>query len=457
MRRPAWSAALVAVCSAPFERGAARASSTDVPRTRAPSPPKPTRSSPRRSRTTPSSRRRRQEAAAARARVAPAGRPARPDADRRATRTTATSLSLGTRADVAPRSSWRSRRSRSRGSSACRSASRRRTPTAPRPRPERVGARARGGRAARLRGPPRGAREPPSRGRADRDLAGDRGGRSAPGTRPGWGRSRTSCAPRANGRASSSSGGETRPPRRERSSSCGAPLSARRTRRSRRRAGSSPVSSSASPPARGAPDEGPRRDARAEGRRPREGALASRRRPRAPQPQARLRRLRGLHEPRLAAPHVVRRRRRLHAALGRRGSSARSIAEAREPARVGLGDGGVPAAPGRGRARRRGSIRIRQLADESRLDAEALLVQDRLSVDAALASYRTGAVPFVTVLEALGTNFTGPPRRRRAARRASSAPTPTSASSRSTGTPPAAASPRRTPSSSSRRDVGRPR
>jgi outer membrane protein TolC len=51
-------------------------------------------------------------------------------------------------------------------------------------------------------------------------------------------------------------------------------------------------------------------------------------------------------------------------------------------------------------------IRIRQLADESRLDSEALLVQDGLVVDAALASYRTGSVPFVTVLEALSTNFT---------------------------------------------------
>jgi outer membrane protein TolC len=50
-------------------------------------------------------------------------------------------------------------------------------------------------------------------------------------------------------------------------------------------------------------------------------------------------------------------------------------------------------------------IRIRQLRDESRLDSEALLVQDRLAVDAALASYRTGSVPFVTVLEALSTTF----------------------------------------------------
>jgi outer membrane protein, heavy metal efflux system len=50
-------------------------------------------------------------------------------------------------------------------------------------------------------------------------------------------------------------------------------------------------------------------------------------------------------------------------------------------------------------------IRIDSLAAEAKLDAEGILVQDRLSVDAALASYRTGAVPFVTVLEALGTYF----------------------------------------------------
>ena len=50
-------------------------------------------------------------------------------------------------------------------------------------------------------------------------------------------------------------------------------------------------------------------------------------------------------------------------------------------------------------------IRIDSLAAESKLDAEGVLVQDRLSVDAALASYRTGSVPFVTVLEAIGTYF----------------------------------------------------
>lgn len=50
-------------------------------------------------------------------------------------------------------------------------------------------------------------------------------------------------------------------------------------------------------------------------------------------------------------------------------------------------------------------IRIDSLAAEAKLDEEGILVQDRLSVDAALASYRTGSVPFVTVLEALGTYF----------------------------------------------------
>lgn len=50
-------------------------------------------------------------------------------------------------------------------------------------------------------------------------------------------------------------------------------------------------------------------------------------------------------------------------------------------------------------------VRIEQLDAEAKLDAEGILVQDRLSVDAALASYRTGSVPFVTVLEALGTYF----------------------------------------------------
>jgi cobalt-zinc-cadmium efflux system outer membrane protein len=50
-------------------------------------------------------------------------------------------------------------------------------------------------------------------------------------------------------------------------------------------------------------------------------------------------------------------------------------------------------------------IRMRQLADEARLDTEGVLAQDRLSVDSALASYRTGSVPFVAVLEALGTFY----------------------------------------------------
>lgn len=46
-----------------------------------------------------------------------------------------------------------------------------------------------------------------------------------------------------------------------------------------------------------------------------------------------------------------------------------------------------------------------QLAEEARLDRESLLVQDRLAVESALASYGTGSVPFVTVLEAIGTEF----------------------------------------------------
>lgn len=50
-------------------------------------------------------------------------------------------------------------------------------------------------------------------------------------------------------------------------------------------------------------------------------------------------------------------------------------------------------------------IRLDRLVQEARLDAEGVLVQDQLSVDAALSSYRTGTVPFVTVLEALGTYF----------------------------------------------------
>jgi outer membrane protein, heavy metal efflux system len=62
-------------------------------------------------------------------------------------------------------------------------------------------------------------------------------------------------------------------------------------------------------------------------------------------------------------------------------------------------------------------VRMDSLVAESRLDAEAILVQDRLSVDAALASYRTGSVPFVTVLEALGTYFSD--RRAAVSRRAS--------------------------------------
>ena len=50
-------------------------------------------------------------------------------------------------------------------------------------------------------------------------------------------------------------------------------------------------------------------------------------------------------------------------------------------------------------------IRLRQLAREAALDTDGILVQDQLSVDSALATYRVGGVPFVTVLEALSTLY----------------------------------------------------
>ncbi len=50
-------------------------------------------------------------------------------------------------------------------------------------------------------------------------------------------------------------------------------------------------------------------------------------------------------------------------------------------------------------------VRLSQLSRETRLDTEGILVQDRLTVDAALASYTTGGVPFITVLEALSTLY----------------------------------------------------
>jgi cobalt-zinc-cadmium efflux system outer membrane protein len=50
-------------------------------------------------------------------------------------------------------------------------------------------------------------------------------------------------------------------------------------------------------------------------------------------------------------------------------------------------------------------VRLSQLSRETRLDTEGILVQDRLTVDAALASYTTGGVPFLTVLEALSTLY----------------------------------------------------
>lgn len=49
--------------------------------------------------------------------------------------------------------------------------------------------------------------------------------------------------------------------------------------------------------------------------------------------------------------------------------------------------------------------RLEGLAAEVALDRDTLLVQDALSVEAALASYRTGGAPFLTVLEAIDTQF----------------------------------------------------
>ncbi len=93
-------------------------------------------------------------------------------------------------------------------------------------------------------------------------------------------------------------------------------------------------------------------------------------------------------------------------------------------------------------------IRIEQLAAEAKLDAEGVLVQDRLSVDAALATYKSGNVPFVTVLEALETYYSD---RRAALNRLAgliraeadlyefspetALPAPMASSSRSAGTP----------------------
>lgn len=56
-------------------------------------------------------------------------------------------------------------------------------------------------------------------------------------------------------------------------------------------------------------------------------------------------------------------------------------------------------------ATQRRLVRLEQLRREAEMDAEGVLVQDRLAVDAALANYRSGGVPFVSVLEAQSTLF----------------------------------------------------
>jgi outer membrane protein TolC len=50
-------------------------------------------------------------------------------------------------------------------------------------------------------------------------------------------------------------------------------------------------------------------------------------------------------------------------------------------------------------------IALARLVDEIRLDQSALLLQDQMTVDAALATYRTATGTFLTVLEALNTWF----------------------------------------------------
>ncbi len=49
--------------------------------------------------------------------------------------------------------------------------------------------------------------------------------------------------------------------------------------------------------------------------------------------------------------------------------------------------------------------RLRLLADEALIDADGILVQERLAVDASLATFQTGGTPFTAVLETLSTYF----------------------------------------------------
>ncbi len=205
-------------------------------------------------------------------------------------------------------------------------------------------ARPRGGREAWLRDAPPDARGPPTRGRADRSLARDRGGHPGP----------------VLGRTGIPAGRPARPERED------APPPAAASRRSRR-AGSArrPAAAAVSTGGRGDSDDAPSRsrrgtgcsrgrgvpeeghggNARAEGGRPRKGAVQARRGPRPPQPPAGFRGLRGLHEPRLAAPDVVGWHRGFRSPVGRP-EAAPAHRRGREPARVGFGDGGVAAASG---------------------------------------------------------------------------------------------------------------
>ena len=193
--------------------------------------PRRTRSSPRRSHGIPSSRRRgRRRRRSRRGRRPRASCPIR--CCRSGTRTTGP-RSHSARSRCRGSSSRRSRRSRSRESSGPRRRSRTQTRPArgsgPSGRlsdwPVPCGAPMRtSSRPARISGSSTSRSTPGSRWRR----------RSGPATGPGWGRSRTSFAPRANGRASSSRGDATRPPRRRRSRSSGASSTCPRTRRSPR-------------------------------------------------------------------------------------------------------------------------------------------------------------------------------------------------------------------------------
>ena len=272
------------------------------------------------------------------------------------------------------------------------------------------GSRPRGRGAPRTRGPPRGAREPAPRGRADRHSK-QIDERSA-GDAAAW-TQQDVLGPGASGLASCSSTGGT-----EASRARGAGVGLLDL------APDAPVAVAARlvPGARWSPAapgrdgrEGARRDARDPRRRGSVRALAPRGSPPPGAGRGRLCRLGGVHESRVAAAHVVRRGVGDGAALRRRGRTVAPRRRGRRPRGVGRRFRRPRSRRSRDRARRRAHL-TRQSADEARLDAEGVLVQDRLSVDAALASYRTGAVPFVTGLRGARDLLPGSSRRRRKAR-----------------------------------------